>query len=70
VVLIVSPADWVCTGEACERLGISRSSLYRFRMAGLLLPGQHFHRSGLTGNGGILWNLPAVRLTLRAACWG
>jgi hypothetical protein len=38
-------------------------------MQRVLLPGAHFHRSGVTCNGGILWNVPAVRLALMACCW-
>jgi hypothetical protein len=66
----VSPIDWCGTTEACQLLKISRSSLYRLRLQRVLLPGAHFYRSGISGGGGILWNVPACRLALRTACWG
>lgn len=58
------------TESACRELGISRSTLYRLRMNGLLEPGAHFHRCGLGGSGKLLWNLPSVRLRLQSICWG
>ena len=58
------------TADACQELQISRSTLYRLRMQGHLLPVQHFYRAGMSGNGPLLFNVPAIRLTMRAACWG
>ena len=68
--LSVSKNHWATTAEACAVLRISRSSLYRLRMAGLLKPGADFARAGISGSGPLLWHLPSVELRLRATCWG
>jgi hypothetical protein len=62
--------QWVRTEQLCNQLGISRATLYRQRMAGLLLPGQHFRRSGTGALGPLVWDVAAVDLTLRTICWG
>jgi hypothetical protein len=66
----VSEHHWATTPEACELLRISRSTLYRLRMAGLLRPGSDFARAGISGNGRLLWHLPSVELRLRASLLG
>jgi hypothetical protein len=66
----VSDHQWVRTHQLCAQLGISRATLYRQRMAGLLLPGQHFRRSGTGSLGPLVWDVSAVDLTLRAITWG
>jgi predicted DNA-binding transcriptional regulator AlpA len=69
-ILSVSDHRWVRTQQLCNQLGISRATLYRQRMAGLLLPGQHFRRSGTGSLGPLVWDVAAVDLTLRSICWG
>jgi predicted DNA-binding transcriptional regulator AlpA len=66
----VSNHQWVRTQQLCDQLGISRATLYRQRMAGLLLPGQHFRRCGTGSLGPLVWDMTAVDLTLRGICWG
>jgi len=62
---------WMSQADACRELQVSRSTLYRLRMQGHLLPVQHFYRSGgMSGSGPLLFNVPDIRLTMRANCWG
>ena len=66
----VSQGHWATTSEAGAVLRISRSSLYRLRMAGIFKPGSDFVRTGISGSGPLLWHLPSVELRLRSTCWG
>ena len=62
---------WMTQADACRELQVSRSTLYRLQMQGYLLPVAHFYRAGMSGgNGPLLYNVPAIRLAIRAACWG
>lgn len=39
---------WVTSAEACAGLGMSRETLRRLRLRGVLTPGKHYRRWGCT----------------------
>ena len=59
---------WISTADACTALGMSRETLRRLRMRGILQPGKHYRRWGCTqGRGPLQWHPENVEATL--TCW-
>ena len=52
-----STATWLATPEAARALGISISTLYRWRIDGLLRPGQDWRRKFPNPNSPVLYHL-------------
>ena len=48
---------WVPQREAADQLGISERTLLRWRVAGLLQPGQHYRRKFPATNSPLLYKL-------------
>ena len=48
---------WVPQREAADQLGISERTLLRWRVAGLLQPGQHYRRKFPATNSPLLYQL-------------
>jgi hypothetical protein len=58
---------WIPTAEVCDCLGISRETLRRLRLRGVLQPGKHFRRWGCTkGKGPLQWHHQNVEATITA----
>lgn len=56
---------WITTAETCEVLGISRETLRKLRLRGVLQPGKHFRRWGCTeGRGPLQWHLENVEAAI------
>jgi len=51
---------WVSTTDCCSMMGISRETLRRQRIAGLLKPGIHYRSKGFSRNSPHQWNLEAI----------
>jgi len=50
---------WLPTGRALSAIGLSRTTLHRWRAEGLLVEGRHYRR-GLTPRSPIRWNTAAI----------
>lgn len=56
---------WLTTSEICELFGISRETLRRMRLRGVLQPGKHFRRWGCTqGKGPLQWHAENIEATI------
>ena len=56
---------WITTAEACATLGMSRETLRKLRMRGILQPGKHYRRWGCTkGKGPLQWHPENVEAAL------
>jgi hypothetical protein len=56
---------WITTAQACELLGVSRESLRRLRLRGILKPGRDFRRWGCTDSKGLLqWHAGNIETAL------
>ena len=56
---------WLSSTAMAAELGCSVRTLQRLVVAGILLPGGHYHRSGFGSRSPLQWNSSAVRLALR-----
>jgi hypothetical protein len=61
---------FISTADLVRELQISRTTLWRLRNERVLVPGTHFHRTGLSGRGRLLWCPDTITQTLRVGCWG
>lgn len=56
---------WLTTTEICALFGISRETLRRMRLRGVLQPGKHFRRWGCTqGKGPLQWHAENIEATV------
>jgi hypothetical protein len=56
---------WITTAQACALLGVSRESLRRLRLRGILKPGRDFRRWGCTDSKGPLqWHAGNIETAL------
>ncbi len=54
------PSPWLTAPQAAVALSVSISTLYRWRVSGLLVAGTHFRRKFPSINSPILYHLPRV----------
>jgi hypothetical protein len=54
--------------QAADHLGVSERTLLRWRMAGLLKPGQHFRRKFPNPNSPLLYHLERCDEAMTTAC--
>ena len=57
--------QWVTTAEACEALGIGRSTLQKLKAAGVFPAGRCFYFRGMGRSGPCMWNIAACRQILQ-----
>lgn len=60
-------AEWVPARVAAERLQISERTLFRWRAAGLLKPGEHYRRKFPAANSPLLYQLRDCEAAMAAA---
>lgn len=53
------PQVWLPTGRALSAIGLSRTTLHRWKAEGLLVEGRHYRR-GRTPRSPIRWNTEAI----------
>ena len=63
----MNASPWLGAHDAARALGISYSTLYRWRTCGLLKPGFHWRRKFPNTNSPILYNLPRVDVSMSEA---
>ena len=63
----MKPTLWLGAHDTARALGISYSTLYRWRTYGLLKPGVHWRRKFPNPNSPILYNLPRVEASMSEA---
>ena len=56
---------WLPTGKTVAAIGISNSTLHRWKAAGLLVEGTHY-RYGLTLRSPVRWNPESIEKTIKA----
>jgi predicted site-specific integrase-resolvase len=64
----MTTTPWLGAHEAARALGISYSTLYRWRTHGLLKPGTHWRRKYPNTNSPILYNLALCNRAMNEAC--
>ena len=57
--------SWLPTGRALVAIGLSRTTLHRWKREGVLEEGLHYRR-GLTPRSPIRWNTVAIELAISA----
>lgn len=57
---------WLPNKEAAEALGVSKRTLYDWRVAGKLLPGLHYGRSSNARGGRLYVDVDAVHILMSA----
>jgi hypothetical protein len=58
---------WVTQRAAAEELGVSERTLLRWRVAGILQPGEHFRRKYPNSNAPVLYQLERCESTISSA---
>jgi hypothetical protein len=61
----MAASPWVSTPAACDQLQVSRETLRRLRLRGVLKPGRDFRRWGCTeGRGPIQWHADNIEAAI------
>lgn len=59
------PLVWITTAQACELLGMSRETLRKLRLRGVLVPGKHYRHWGCTqGCGPLQWHAENIEANI------
>ncbi len=65
---MTTTSPWAMQRQAADHLGVSESTLQRWRAAGLLKPGQHFRRKFPNPNSPLLYHLERCYEAMATAC--